>query len=476
MALFDETPSSPVPEVPPITPKKPTSRIETECFRGITIDTQYSPSSAFLMWIGGSSWTVDYFSQVLDQDNEPTPQNLDRDPIYQQYQRIRGMELKVTTPLSFSQNEEVLTMSASGSGVTYPFLVPNKGDMFIADIGDGVAGVFTITRSERATILKDSVYNVDYTMVDRLTPERLTDLEKKTIHEYRYSRNSLSRGCGPFVTEVQYNRAARYQKLRTELLNRFISDFYSHQFQTLLVPDQSVTTYDHFVVRSLLKLVTADDHPQVRRIRQLNVSAEPVMSQDTLWDAIIRRDTTKLRGGLQRVHLVNTTSFKGRVTLQALGFTGIRRVVFPSEQPTDIDAWYNGKVYRTMAGFSFEEGKPKRLPNHPLPPQSERSNPWFIRMVLEPDEESEIPAYRWPADIHPVVTDDCYVLSEAFYQDRPAEQSKLELLIWQVMRSEALNYDQLDALLEHLWDWDNLERYYYHPLVWLLLTVGIQQA
>jgi hypothetical protein len=472
MALFDEEQESMPPPENPIKVKAPPSRIEDKGFRGITIDTQYTPSSALLIWIAGSNWTVDYFSQVLHQDNEPTPQNLDRDPIYQQYRRIRGMDLKVTTPLSFSQNEEVLTMSATGSGIAYPFLVPNKGDMFIADVGDGTAGVFTITRAERATILRDSVYNIDYLMVSRLSPERLTDLERKTIKEYRYSRNSLVRGCGPFVTETQYTRAERYRGIQRELLSRYLTDFYSNQFQTLLVPDQGVTTYDHFVVKAFLKMVSHADHPDVRKVRELNVSAEPVMKQPTLWDAIVRRDVSKLYGCTQRVQLFTTTAFKGRVTLQALGFTGIRCVVFPSDAPTDIDAWYNGKAQRSIIGMNYTEGKPRRLPNYPLPPQMERGHLFFMRR----DEVEEIPPWKVPADIHPVVKDDYYVLSEAFYQEDPAGMSKLELLVWQMVQAKALNMEQLDALLDSLWDWDNLERFYFYPLVWALLHVGTRSA
>lgn len=459
MALFEDK-DAPLPE-PPATIRP---KIEPKQFDGITVDTKYTPSSALLTWVEGSNWTVDYFSQVLGADNEPTAQDLHREPIYQQYRRIKAMHLKVTTPLSFSQDPTLKTMDVRGSGITYPFLVPNKGDMFVADIGDGRIGAFTITEATRATILKDSVYNVEYALVAELDNQRMADLDRKTIETFHYSQASLISGCGPFVTAEEKMRGERYQEMYRELIKRYLTDFFSQEHSTLLVPDQLRKTYDHFTTRAVLQTVDSDVDIRLRRVREMNVSAEPVMHQPTLWDAIIRMDDTRMYGATQKANLVTTTYFKGRPTLQALGYTGIDRLVFPIDVATDVDTQYDHN-YADRAGLPFREGRPRRpLPGEPKT-QAERNLRFF-----QPTPMMEgVDPWRLPPDIHPVVHDDYYVFSEAFYRDDRDHQSKLELLMGQAIRREALNLDALDALLTHVFDWDNLERYYYYPAVWCLL-------
>lgn len=460
MALFEEETEGTLPEPPPTVKPK----IQHEKFSGITVDTSYTPSSALLTWVEGSNWTVDYFSQVLGADNEPTPQDLHREPIYQQYRRLKGLHLKVTTPLSFSQDPTLKTMEVRGSGITYPFLVPNKGDMFVADIGDGRVGVFTVTEATRATILRDSVYNVEYALVNELDNERNADLDRKTIETYHYSQASLISGCGPFVTEQENTRSERYQEMYLELIKRFLTDFFSMEHSTLLVPDQLRKTYDHFVTKTVLQTVDTSIDIRLRRVREMNVTAEPVMNQPTLWEALLRMDDSRMYGATQKANVVTTSYFKGRPTLQALGYTGIERLVFPIEVATDVDTQYANN-YADRAGLPFREGRPKRpLPGEPKT-QADRNLRYFQRTPMM----EGVDPWQLPPDIHPVVKDEFYVFTEAFYNDERDTQSKLELLAGQAMRREALNLNALDALLVRILDWDNLERFYYYPVVWCLL-------
>lgn len=463
MPIFQDEPAVVVPSASNVLPK-----IQSDKFDGITIDTAYAPSSALLTWIEGSNWTIDYFSQVLDADDEPTPLALDREPAYQQYKRIKKMHLKVTTPLSFSQDPSVLTMDVKGSGITYPFLKPNYGDMFVADIGDGRIGVFTVTQATRATILKDSVYNIDYTMVGELTTTILNDLERKTILTFVYSQSSLIGGCGPFITEEKETLRNRLSKLYREMISRYLTDFFSLEHSTLLVPDQLRKTYDYFLTKAVLSVVDSTMDNRIRRIRELNITAEPVMMQPTLWDAVIRRDAQRLYGATQKAHLVSANYFRGQHTLQAFGFTGIDRIVFPKEAPVDVDSQYDGEDTHRPEGVPFREGRPRR----PLPgdyvDQATRNAIWFQSTPMV----EGIPPWRLPPDIHPVVIDDYYVLSEAFYTDNQAGQSKLEMLLWQAINREALNTDQLEWCLTHALEWDNLERYYYYPIAFVLLKIA----
>lgn len=461
--LFEEIEELPAPPEP----EKLHVHIEPKAYRGITIDTEYVPSSALLVWAEGSNWSADYYMQILGADTEPTPQDLARQPIYQQYRLLKKIFLKVTSALSFSQDPQTRTMTASGSGFTYPFMVPTEGDMFIADIGDGRAGVFTITQASRATILRDSVYNVEWTMVSELTDERVADFAAKTIETFYYSQTSLLKGCGPFVTSQEVQQVVDYTKTYSELIKRYLTDFFSIEHSTLLVPDQLVKTYDHFVTKAIHQLFELKDDVRVRKVKELNCQGENVMAQPTIWDAILRRDAARLYGSTQKADLVSTAYFRGRPTLQAMGYTGISRIVYPMDAPTDVDSQYDRENVHLPVGIPYRDGLPRRPLPGPFKTQAERDLPCFQRL---PGDVSEVlPAWMIPEDIKPVTVDGYYVFSEAFYTSDRSRMSKLELLTTSLILKEALDYQQLNKLLAGVYDWDNLERYYYHPIVIAIL-------
>lgn len=467
MSMFGDTADNKPDQEKP-EPVEVKNKIEPDIFKGITIDTEYVPRSSLLQWIEGSLYTVDYYSQYLAEHNEPTPLSLNKSPVYQQYRLIKGMDLKLTSPLAPSFDPQTRIPTVIASGVTYPFLVPQPGDMFVGDIGDGRIGLFTISEANRTTIRHDSTYTIEIVLVNELDEEHLNDLKRKTIDTFQFSRESLISGCGPFVNETQYERRGDYLKLREELISRYLGDFYSRQHTTLLVPDQLLTTYDHFVTKVVRQLVNPEQHAVMRKVRELPVHVEQVMKNPTLWDAIIRHEPNRLIQMIQRANLVSTQVFHNRPVMQSINYTGIKRIVFPMEPPSDVDAQYKGYTERDMSGLRMEEGKPRYRPAGPHVPQADRDLHWFKPI----DENSETLAERLPA-IHPVVHDDYYVLSQSFYDtNRESSQSCLELIMKQVMNAQPVSTPHLEIVLKDIWEWDNLERFYYYPLVWMALTVG----
>ncbi len=451
------------------TPQKPiTVRSTPLAYDGITIDTNYVPLTSMIAWMEGSNWTVDYFSQILTRDTEPVAQSIEREPIYQQYRRIKGLTLKVDSSLNPQQNGNDRHFQVTGQAYTYPFLVPNPGDMFIADIGDGKAGLFTVERAERLTILKDSAYSIEYMLVKELNATLLADLERKSIETYHYSEENMIGGCGPFIEPDELDRRKRYTKMFKELLSRYLSDFFSLAHYTLLVPDQSRKTYDHFLVKAFLSIIDSRLDNKIRLIKALNVQAEPVMYQDTIWDALTRKDAQKLYGASQQAGVASTIIFRGMPELQSILYTGIQQLVFPKDLPTDVDAQYNKKYKRNVKVSPFEEGKPRRYNLNSAVSQEGRGYIFFQRTEIKDGVEP----WRRPPDIHPIVIDDHYVLSSSFYNKASSGYSKLETLVWQYLDGTEFNHNQFEYLLERIFDWDNLERFYYYPIVLILLKAN----
>lgn len=451
--------------------KADVAQIQSSVFRGITIDQEYKAPSYLLNWTSGSNWVVDYYSQILAANQEPTAQNVAREPAYQQYRLLHGVSLKVNQALDSTQDERLHVWSRTGSGHTYSYMTPNVGDMFIAGIGDGRKGLFTITRATMGSVNRGSTYLIEWKQVTELTQDRFADLTRKVLlgEEWWYSTSSAISGCGPFVNNLDQQRAVNYGKLLRTLISNYMQDFFSTEHSTFLVPDQIAKTYDHWVTNAMIAMVDTSLDKRIMRVKQLNVQSEPVMKHPTVWDAIIRHDLSKIHDTTERAHLVSTQISRWRPELQAIGYTGIPRFVFPIEAPTDVDSQYDGEDRARPEGIPIRDGRPRRPVPGPWQTQLERDLVFFRR--TPPEEEYLQRSTPWliPADIHPVTRDTFYVFSESFYRCEPKLQSKLEMLATAMIKGEAIDKAQFDALIENVMNWDNLERFYYHPVVIALL-------
>jgi hypothetical protein len=70
-----------------------------------------------------------------------------------------------------------------------------------------------------------------------------------------------------------------------------------------------------------------------------------------------------------------------------------------------------------------------------------------------------------------VIVDGFYVLSKDFYEDTD-DQSMLEVLVGQTLRGEAINLSDLADLADYATKFDNLERFYYTPIILALIKMA----
>ena len=211
MPIMNSKPSAPQPTKP-----SPNEAIPAP-YKGVTVDSRYTPLSSLITHVEGSSWVVKYFSQVLDIDSEVSPQQLTKEAVYQQYTAINQLEMRVNNELSYSQDDASKAATVTGSATLYPCVIPNTGDMFLADIGDGREGIFTVTRTERKSLLKETCYQIEYVLVAYSTDtERMRDLEQKTIKTLQFVKEFLLFGQNPVVVDSEY---ATVRELKTSYRN-----------------------------------------------------------------------------------------------------------------------------------------------------------------------------------------------------------------------------------------------------------------
>lgn len=452
MPVFDPAPDSP-PELKPAT-----VQISAPAYRGVVVDTTLIPQQSLLTNIEGMSWTVDYFSQVLDEDNQLTGQSIEKEGIYQQYRRIQNLELKVTQDLKPTQDNAQKTMAVTGNANMYPFVIPNEGDMFMAGMMDGRTGVFQVTHSEQRSIYKDTCYYIEYILVGEATPERQGDLISKTVQVLYFLRDFLIHGQNPLIQEEDWHDLTELQDRYKDIIGMYFKMFSSNEYKTLLIPGQPRPTYDHFVMKAVMKFFTTWDSYLIRQNRILNCDDDDVMDSITLWDAIIQRDPHLMKFVNKRAGLVPTSLFTRNAMLEGIYYSGVERVVYPIDPELTIDFAQLPVVKTADETIQL------------LPVESRRGT---LKDLIEP-LQGGLTVYGNAPLMHPVLIDNYYILSRAFYEQLPDGQSKLELCVRDFLNGKAINRKLLLRFCDTYHAWGGLERFYYIPIVLVLINASIR--
>ena len=433
--------------------------------RTVVIDTKYTPLSSIMQYVEGSSWIVNYYSQRLVTNSELGAQQLDVAAVYQQYKLIERMELKVTGAIQSEQDDESKGMTISGTATTYGGFIPNKGDMFLADIGDGREAVFALTNATKKSHMKDAVYVIEYDLVSYTDAAYREDLARKTVEKVIYVKDFLHFGQNPQVLSTDYASLQEFKQLYNELLGGYFHDFFSHEHKTLLIPGQTKTSYDPYLTRALLDWVSTDEHPYVSKIRLPNVDGDPAMKQLTIWDCLGRMAINQLPMALQQVRLLDTSWFRDAPQLAGIYYTGIGQVVYPFDDRTDVDAVHaDCYVAPTVEGTTAlaKAGRRTNDLGRLLPSSTLNGFDYTLPVV------DQLP------DVVRVTDDAFYVLSENFYRGITPLRSTLERLVLQGLRQEPLDKVALTRLTKTAMRWENLERFYYIPVLFALLKVAIR--
>lgn len=445
-------------------------RIHSPNQQHAVVDTSFTPRASLLQYVDGSSWEVTYYSQVLGADSEPGPWSIDRSPTEQQYVRIRNMELKVITPLTPTEEQPGRSFNVTGTAIVYPTHKPNFGDMFVGDIGDGRAALFAIIEPPvRKTYLKDSYTEITYGIVDFIDskPEIESDLNRKTVKRTVFVRDYLQYGQNPLVLEGEYEDLLSLTKLYGDLVNFYFKDFYSNEYQTLLIPNQAMVAYDPFVTAAVLDWVTPDEVQLINRVKQPVVAANRNTSSYTLWSALGRMNDSYLGAAIEQCRLLDTSAFRGMPEISSIYYTGIRQVVCPCDTRTDVDLPYDPGASAFVSSGSLLAVSGLRWKDlmRYLPSSNLKG---FFKYDGDELQLPELP------DILPVTYDEYYVLSEKFYRPNGPMGSKLEVLTKQGLRQEPIDKVTLLNLAKNAMKWPNLERFYYMPILFALMKVVIR--
>ena len=159
------------------------------------------------MYGEGSPWPVKaYYRRILGENDTMELFDVGNVNPTQQYHKIENLVISVTSPLLPRQDPTSKVFEIQGSGNISNSVIPNKFDVFIAEMGDGDYGVFTLNVSERKSANKVATYAVEYQMLYRLTPEIQEILDSKVSEEFVYDPRRIAVREDPVMTKETHNR------------------------------------------------------------------------------------------------------------------------------------------------------------------------------------------------------------------------------------------------------------------------------
>lgn len=422
------------------------------------VDTKYTPIASLITYVSGAHWTVDFFSQAVDVDNNLHGQDVSQSPLYQQYTCIKGLEVKVQSALTSSQDENN-RMIVSGSASVYPFVIPNIGDMFAADVGDGREGVFRIKNVEKKSLLRQSVYTIDYDLqyYSEESKDKRKDLADKTIRTVFFVKDFLLHGQNPLVIEEDFYIVQTLENKYFEIVKNYMSWFYNNDLSTLVVPGQSFITYDHFLTDAVLSILNTTDAEQIKYIKRLNVDGDMYLKQPQLWQALIERDKSLIELSNRRMGLVDVKTFGTDPVMESIAYGGVKYMVYPFNPDTSLN--------------SIGTMKPRLLSANNL--TNVLTRPGNLQELIGDVYVDNILVTVPP--IIDVLETTGYVLSNDFYENKN-ERSLLEVLVNAYFNKQAINSKTLLKLIQTYKSWGGLERFYYLPIILILIKTVIRNT
>jgi len=452
MPVYDQNSKTTKPAIAPKQPQKVNPNPVAPKLADIKVDSKLFPRSAILAHVSGSRWVpLAFYSQFLNVDNNPQSYSADLPAVSQQYKKIVEPELRVQQALSHSFTDGVNEWVVTGSAIIYCGLIPNVGDLFLADIGDGRTGQFNVTRAEPKSYLQATVYEIEYKLIDYATPALLADLDAKTIETGYYVRDQYLSGNQAILVERDVKDYEALLRILETLPNEYHRDFFSREFQTYLVPDQEFPLYDPFITPFFKRLVNPDTHSWISKVNILNVDTGNDNVLTTVLDAALENDESIIDRCQAYVYPTNVKYFTTQALFGNIRYSGIEFVMFPK----GVDVWHYEKAFVTVESFKLRLG-----PNLTLNRKTHMTEA-FSTHNLPADGNvfgTELP---W---IHPNAVTDTYIFSPSFYEQR-ADQSAIELLFRSAVNGKIVDAQKLIKACGDRILWTSATRFYYIPIL-----------
>lgn len=427
-------------------------KIVPKDYKTAVVDNRHERLDTLVQYADGAKLKVAYFKQRLSRDDSVSHFSLDLPAPLQQYERIDGLEILLQGSMNNSQNTDgTKNTEITGEAHIRPPIIPNVGDVFLADFGRGTLGWFNITSVRRLSHRRNTLYEVSYSMAyeitDQVNDKRIVNLNSKVVEVFKYSEDFLQRGLNPLLTPKQADRYEYLGKEYHRLVRYWFKKFHSRYYESCLIPNQSVLTYDGFFMRAIAKLFDTSNAKEMVYFRLYNDDEFPVLRTTSIWDALVEHDINLLEESFTEACKISVKDFSLEPTHSMIRYSAFSAIVGPIQFAYDNNIYIKNDWEIAKAGLITNSVQKQRMTS-----------------------VEDIPL------IHQILMKHSYVFSKAFYQNDPQGMSHLEIQLRNYFEEDIIRLDILEALVKDYKNWGELEQYYYTPVLLVLIDYGIRKV
>ncbi len=455
---------------PPSGPGSQPKQVEIApvAFKHNLIDTRKIAITDILTMIKGPPLTVVYFQQVIGSGQQTmTYQTLELN-VYQQYRKINNLVIAVQQDLQSSQDVGSTEFKISGRAITYPRLTPMQYDHFFAPVRDGQMGLFVVTEVERKSIYEQATHEITYELIALITPELANIFEIRVVEELYFNLNLLRNNVEPYLNPEEN---VTYHQLRQEFYaigERMTHLFYDNYPATLIVPDQGNYVYDPYLVKAFQGVYNPVDFTSKLSFMHYRTESLSAYKSLTILDLLFKRSTILGDVIVTQLRKLPSNAFARLALYGSVHFSVINFVMFP-----ELESVINEAPPQVGLSQSFQitpcpsEDPPSGLFTSL---SNEGTGSTIVKTVInpeDPEESIDIPYLKL------ITVDDYYIFSETFYTALSGGATTgccvFELMVLDYLKKIPLNHSDLKTLCNDIKNWSKLQKFYYMPILGLLL-------
>ena len=311
-------------------------------FEGALVDLSQESVQTLLTQVAGREWVCTFYRQLLALTSEPTPFQATQEPVYQQYEVIERYPLRVSTPLSVQNQIENEEFQVQGEAIMPLAIVPNYGDCFVADIGDGRKGLFTLHEVRRKTLLRESCYEIAYALLDYVTDELEGLLAERVVRTLYYNPAFLGARRGPLLSNEEEHLFYQAKRTCQALDELFYTSYFDADTGTLLVPGET-KIYDPMAVLAYVAISDVGPRPLPR---VLAVDGKDHFEK-TIWHELLAGEYQPFRHCWCFYKEVPASLFYYRLLYSGVRMEALTHVVLPDADEGSLylfsEAFYRGQ-------------------------------------------------------------------------------------------------------------------------------------
>lgn len=389
----------------------------------VAVNSADRQMEAIISSVSGKRWSVDYYQQVIGDDDEIQPFDILSSFSTTQYREIRNLDIIVQSEFSSGVGD---VSDLEGDAVLDSDIVANPGDLIVATLMNGRKVLMDVREVTSKSYELRPVFYITYKIQVFLdsNPSYLDSLKSRLIDKLVFDKDSLRYGSEKLITDEKFKIIENLNKDLQLITDHYFRNTYDSKLRLLTVPGLSARVVDFGLQEFIFKLVSVRDHniPDVNRYADIPLDNK----RSTLWEVIMDRNLYGLFNTIKSIKLIDINTTYIDPKLRSIGYSGVDYFLASTENTTIKHVKASDKL--TTSELEYET-------------------------IPLPDIGEEIKLF-----------------DDAFYilDNTSTTKSILEIAVWEYLTTSKIDLDKLVALNKEYIFWEGVELYYYTPILILL--------